>query len=352
MSSYNLLKYLDYFLNSDNLINKNLIFILKIEIAKKLLQIGDAELKQFESNEYFYSALNINSDQISKNNITSFDDTVYINKLIDQYLSFLRQGDYCYELLSDAQNNLEFQDLIDNGFFLKNNFITCDLASELREKILFLSRFEKDNEIGHFYGNSKMQRIWNLPLKISQLDSLLWQPTIINILEKYFNRKTFHQKYFLSSFQANIIHPGADDGTWHRDNNVPDPHPQWPIKLNFMIPLEDIDKLNGATEIACESHLVDNKINPCEIDSFKRLHLKAESGSLISWTGRLWHKSSANSSNTPRVVLLIMFSSSIFKEISTEEFYGTHELNDNGYLKFPNRFKSLIGFNHGKRLGT
>jgi ectoine hydroxylase-related dioxygenase (phytanoyl-CoA dioxygenase family) len=89
-----------------------------------------------------------------------------------------------------------------------------------------------------------------------------------------------------------------------------------------------------------------------EFNNLEKTHINSQSGSMISWTGRLWHKSSANHSNKPRIVLLIMFSSSIFKEISTEEFYGSHVLNDNGFLKFPNRFKSLIGFSHGKRLGT
>ena len=352
MPNYNLLKFLDDFLKKVDGIEEKLIPFYKIEIAKILFRIDDSDLKKFETNEYFYNFLKINPSDIIEFNNSDHINIYSLNKLVDNYLVFLKEGDYCFEVLFENNYKSYLSLLNDNAYFNIYNFISPEYTSQLREQVVKISILEKYKGIAHIYGNSRMQRIWNLPLKIKYIDLLLWDPIFISVLEDFFYRNTFHQKYFLSSFQANIIYPGAADGVWHRDDNVPDPHPQWPIKLNFMIPLDDITEFNGSTEIAKKSHLFHNRIDINEINNLEKIHINSQSGSMISWTGRLWHKSSANHSNKPRIVLLIMFSSSIFKEISTEEFYGSHVLNDNGFLKFPNRFKSLIGFSHGKRLGT
>ncbi len=73
-------------------------------------------------------------------------------------------------------------------------------------------------------------------------------------MEWIFDRKTPHQKYFLSSFHANILGPGCPKQKLHIDTPVPEPLPDWPIKANSIWMLDDFTILNGATEVVPKSH--------------------------------------------------------------------------------------------------
>ena len=43
-------------------------------------------------------------------------------------------------------------------------------------------------------------------------------------MEWIFDRKTKHQKYYLSSFQASIPQPGSSRQKLHIDTQIPDPY--------------------------------------------------------------------------------------------------------------------------------
>ena len=79
-------------------------------------------------------------------------------------------------------------------------------------------------------------------------------PIVEDILEFFFERETLHQKYMLSSFQSNIIHPGGEEQQLHVDSSLSNPLPPWPIRLNINFLLTNWTKENGATIVYPKSH--------------------------------------------------------------------------------------------------
>ncbi|MBT8542180.1 phytanoyl-CoA dioxygenase family protein [Polynucleobacter paneuropaeus] len=324
----------------------------KIALACQLFGVENNDLYNFSTNEYFCEILKISPEDLNlySRSQSALKKLIFNQDLKFKYLNYLRSKNNCVELLSKGSSqkfNLEFKE---SGYYAEEGFISQNEAAELRKAVLDYAETEKNNESAHFYGNGKLQRVWNLPLKIKNIDKILYSPTIVTILENYFSRSTFHQKYFLSSFQSNILYSGAESSIWHRDSNIPDPHPEWPIKLNFMIPLDDINESNGATEISLGSHKEFYKLSQAAIASNKKHIFNLKAGSLASWGGQLWHRSTGNISGKPRVVLLMMFSASYMREAAVEELYYSNELNVSNLCN-PVLFKKFIGFDHGRRAG-
>ena len=84
----------------------------------------------------------------------------------------------------------------------------------------------------------------------------------VSALKRIFSRKTSHTLYSISSFQANILYPGAEKQKIHLDTPFPEPLPIWPIKINTINLLDDFTQFNGATMIAPRSHKLKIKPNP------------------------------------------------------------------------------------------
>jgi len=117
-----------------------------------------------------------------------------------------------------------------------------------------------------------------------------------------------------------------------------------------MIPLDDIELKNGATEFIVDSNKNNLKLSSLEIENSEKFQLILKRGSLASWTGKLWHRSTTNSTAKPRVVLLIMFVASYIREAGAEENYyrGIQSLTK---LSNQELFKQLIGYEQGKKKG-
>jgi len=369
--SYSLIKHIDLFLSIRQ--NSEFYYLdaarkneLKILIASVLFDIYPEHIQNFFTNEYFCNSLKISNKELI-NYHTKFSNYDNINifknimrnsqvakkelvSIIEAYIEFLKETRKTVELISEGKMKKFTAALNHSGYITYNNFLDYKYIDNLRNLILERAEYEKTKKISHVYGNDKLQRVWNLPLKIKNIDEILYEEKIITILENYFSRSTFHQKYYLSSFQANILYNEAQASNWHRDDNVPDPHPAWPIKLNFMIPLNDIDKNNGASEFILNSHMSNIKLSSHEIEASAKFQLKLTRGSLASWIGNLWHRSAANFSGNPRVVLLLMFVASYIKEAGCEESYFN---SNQSFENISNKelFKSLIGYDHGRRNG-
>jgi ectoine hydroxylase-related dioxygenase (phytanoyl-CoA dioxygenase family) len=371
ISSYESLKKIDLFIsknisNVKNENNKKIIDEFKILLSCFLFDLDSAQLKNYLTNEYFLQSIKIKNNTLTNyfnkydciNNNKIFEiirdelciKDININKLIDDYIKFLKNSNSSIELLSEGKCNFIKNELYENGYIILENIFDIDFLNRIKKSILQQTLLEKSKGKSHIYGNGKLQRVWNLPVKIKGIDEIIFNKKIITILETFFDRKTFHQKYFLSSFQANILYDGAEESIWHRDDNIPDPHPGWPIKLNFMVPLDDINNENGSTEFIIKSHKNNLKLQNSDILNGDKFTLNLKMGSLASWTGKLWHRSTRNNSGKPRVVLLIMFVASYIKEASNEEQYNS-KLYSLENIKNKKLFRAIIGAEHGKRKG-
>jgi len=235
--------------------------------------------------------------------------------------------------------------LKENGYVVIENYFNSKVIERLRNKTYQISKNQLENNSAYIYGNGKLQRIYNLIGKSILYNQILADNNIKIILDFFFDRNTLHQKYYLSSYQANILFPGADEQILHTDLALPEPLPKWPVRLNININLDKFDKNNGSTIVYPRSHLIFKKPNK-NFKGTKFLKIEAPPGSLIVWSGHIWHKSSENSTNKPRAALLACFSASYMREIALEENYFF--TNTKSTLnKLPQRIREYIGIDHG-----
>jgi len=141
----------------------------------------------------------------------------------------------------------------ENGFVLLRNFIPESIVDRVKKIVDDLANKELNNNLSHIYGEN-LQRIWNLLNKDTIFHELLLSKQIDLWMNKIFDRDTKHQKYFLSSIQANILKPGAKAQILHTDTPVPEPIPPYAIKANTIWLLDDFTENNGATEVIPGSH--------------------------------------------------------------------------------------------------
>jgi hypothetical protein len=210
-----------------------------------------------------------------------------------------------------------------DGFVLLEGVLAPPLVSRVRSTVVELAKWEADCGVGHFYSaTGKSQRVWNLINKGSIFRELIVLPIILDCMEWIFRRDTIHQKYLLSSFQANILLPGEGRQKVHIDTPFPEPLPPWPAKANTIWLLDDFTASNGGTEVLPGSHTFSHKPSASDQTRGDLETIVAPAGSILVTHGALWHRSGENRSGRERMALLGSFAASYAREIANEEDYG------------------------------
>ena len=238
-----------------------------------------------------------------------------------------------------------------NGFALFANVLSMSEIAATREKVEYLAKKELADGAAHVYGEN-LQRVWNLVNKDSYFQEMITMPQILAWANKIFDRNTNHLKFYLSSFQANILKPGAEPQILHIDTPVPDPLPVWEMKFNTIWPLDDFTEENGATQVIAGSHNFGRR----PIDSDPNDHRGLQSvvvpaGSLLLTSGCLWHRSGRNKTNRARRALLGSFAASFFREISSEEDIVRYQLS-RAKTSLDTKCWEIVGGQHGVKPGS
>jgi hypothetical protein len=210
-----------------------------------------------------------------------------------------------------------------DGFVLLEGVLDPPLVGRVRSAVVELAKWEADCGVGHFYSaTGKSQRVWNLINKGQIFRELIVLPVILDFMEWIFRRDTIHQKYLLSSFQANILLAGEGRQKVHIDTPVPEPLPPWPIKANTIWLLDEFTAQNGATEVLPGSHTLSHKPSASDQTRGDLTTVVAPAGSILVTHGALWHRSGENTTDRERIALLGSFAASYAREIANEEDYG------------------------------
>ena len=240
-----------------------------------------------------------------------------------------------------------------DGFVILENFISPSKANKLKQKVYEIYNWERKigKEYKYVYDKTnKTKRVWNLVNKSSLFRNLIQNKEINLFMDWIFDRKTKHQKYYLSSFQASILQPGSSRQKLHIDTQVPEPLPKWPIKANSIWMLDDFTKENGATEVIPGSHKFYFK--PKFKDRNRKVKLcTGKKGTVIITHGALWHNAGSNKTDKDRMCLFGSFAASYAKEISNEEDHSI--VIDKFTLKRSSPFlKKILGVGQGIRGGA
>ena len=253
-------------------------------------------------------------------------------------------------LLTDSLKH----EFTENGCVLLRNIVSADTVAKLRHKVLECAEYETSqgaDAIYQFDQSGKTQRVWNLVNKSQLFRDLFDVDLIDEFMNWIFDRQTNHQKYFLSSFQANILCPGADRQRLHIDTPVPEPLPLWPIKANTIWLLDDFTETNGATEYLPGSHKFLSKPTDVHDREMTLQTVCGPAGSVLVTHGCLWHRAGGNVSSRPRIALLCSYAASYAREIASEEDHST--VIDRSIIEMASpRLRTILGIGHGIKAGA
>ena len=211
-------------------------------------------------------------------------------------------------ILSESEKH----QLDQRGFLLLENLIPADTTTELREHALALAEAEQKAGKGHSYlANGSAQRVWNLVGKGEIFEEAIQQPKMLAAMEYLLGADCT-----LSSFTVNVLYPGAPDAGLHIDyplSGLPTPRPNFPMVANSVWFLDDWTLENGATRCVTGSHRRLEALPEPGVDYDDALQMCGPRGSVLIVNGAIWHGSSENRTNEPRVGLLGFFCRSILK---------------------------------------
>ncbi|MYF99182.1 hypothetical protein F4212_08615 [Candidatus Poribacteria bacterium] len=199
-----------------------------------------------------------------------------------------------------------------NGILLLEKVIDLDTTLQLRERSLELAAEEQKAGKGHTYlQNDTAQRVWNLINKGKIFEEAIQHSKMLAAMEYLLGADCT-----LSSFTVNILYPGAPDAGLHIDyplSALPTPRPSFPMVANSVWFLDNFTLENGATSCIPRSHKQLEALPESGVEYADKQQICGPRGSVLIVNGSIWHGSSENRTNSPRVALLGFFCRSILK---------------------------------------
>ena len=158
-------------------------------------------------------------------------------------------------------------------------------------------------------GESKPnQRVWMLLNKGAIFRDLMLHPVIEPLMTQLLG-----PDFLLSSFSANIAHPGGEPMVLHTDQGYVGFWTPVPVVANMAWMLDDFTEANGGTRLIPRSH-VDQSYSPRSSQFApgdnrhpspeQTIAAEGRAGDLLCFDGRIWHGTGANHTDRPRHAVL------------------------------------------------
>jgi ectoine hydroxylase-related dioxygenase (phytanoyl-CoA dioxygenase family) len=144
------------------------------------------------------------------------------------------------------------------------------------------------------------RRIYALFAKTRAFDALAVHPLLLAVLDRVLGTS-----YQLSAPTGIEIGPGEKAQFLHTDDGIyplPRPHPQ--VVLNTMWALDDFTEANGATRVVPGSHIWVDRL---PVDPDETVTVTMPAGSVLFILGTLWHGGGANTTDRPRLGVLLEY---------------------------------------------
>jgi len=276
-----------------------------------------------------------------------------LENLIIQFVNSAskQSGKYLKSKLSEPSEEA-FSSLKTNGFYIQKDFIDKESIIKIKKLISLIANSEKKQGHGYFYGEkASSQRIYNLVCKHPVFVDIICHPYMMNLLDRVYDRPTLHEKFTMNSMTAHIVAPGAAALPMHIDSVVPDPIPDSMIRFIAILALDDFTSDNGATELVQGSHKFLRRPTRADVISTKAEKAICKAGSLIMFDGSIWHRSTANTSEYPRMGLMLSYAASYFLEVAGEEEHLT-VIPKKVLDSFSSKMKQMVGYQRAVKKGA
>jgi len=218
----------------------------------------------------------------------------------------------------------------EDGYVVLPDVLSADqVAAKRRSLEPFLERTE-------FGGNSflgrRTRRVFSVLAKVRSFDDAILHPLVLGTADRLLGD---HQ---LCVSTAIDIHPGEAAQTLHADDGVyPLPTSAGPLTLNSMWALDDFTAANGATRVVPRSHhRPDKRTAGDEI-----VVAEMAAGSVLLYLGSLLHGGGANTTDRPRLGVVLEYSVSWLRPQENLGLTYPPDL----VRGLPTRLQELLGYN-------
>jgi len=141
----------------------------------------------------------------------------------------------------------------------------------------------------------RTNRVYALLAKVPTMATIVEHPRVLSLLDAL-----LEPGYLLSAALAINLLPGETAQAWHYDDGFYTlPRPRPPVSISTIWALDDFTVANGATEVVPGSHLWGSEV--VSDDDARRVPVVMPAGSVVVFSGTLWHRGGANLSAARRL---------------------------------------------------
>ncbi|MDP9237025.1 MAG: phytanoyl-CoA dioxygenase family protein [Chloroflexota bacterium] len=223
-------------------------------------------------------------------------------------------------------------DAIDReGYAIVEHLLTPDEAKAKRAE---LTRILAETPVGrNDFEGFKTRRIYALFAKTRAFDEPATHPLVLGVLDRVLG-----PSYQLSAPVGIEISPGETAQVLHTDDGIyPIAKPHQEIVLNTMWALDDFTEENGATRVVPGSHRSAER--PPEDAHIELATMPA--GSVMFFTGSVFHGGGANQSDQPRLGTILEYVSGWLRPQENHILAVPREV----VRTLPVRLQELLGYN-------
>jgi len=179
----------------------------------------------------------------------------------------------------------------------------------------------------------RTRRLYALFAKTRSFDGPATHPLVLGVLDQILGQ------YQFSAPVAIEIGPGEAAQALHRDDGVyPLPEPHADVVVNTMWALEDFTAANGATRLVPGSHRWSGR-RPDPATPTVAAEMPA--GAMMFYVGSLWHGGGANTTNRPRLGVILEYVASWLRPQENHVLAVPREV----ARTLPERLQELLGYN-------
>jgi ectoine hydroxylase-related dioxygenase (phytanoyl-CoA dioxygenase family) len=224
-------------------------------------------------------------------------------------------------------NGQAVEQLRTDGYVILPDVISDQVVGEVRSAL----RSVLDRQAwgkGDFFG-SRTKRVHNILAKTRAVDALVAHPAVLELLRS----TLIHPQ--VSIVNAIEIHPGETAQFLHQDDAVfPIAHPHSPLIMNTMWALTEFTAENGATRLVPRSQ------DATTLDKDPPIvTAEMEPGSVLVWSGGLFHGGGPNCARRPRLGLNVNYNCAWLRQ------------QENQYLAIPKETASTLSDEFLRLLG-
>jgi len=179
----------------------------------------------------------------------------------------------------------------------------------------------------------RTRRVYALLDKVPAEAALVEHPQIMELLDQL-----LQPGFLLSANLAINISPGESVQPWHHDDAFYRlDRPRRPVSWSVIWALDDFTAANGGTELIRASHLWPQGRRPV---SETPVSVEMAAGSAVVFSGLLWHRGGANTTNGSRMAITVQYC----------EPWGRQQenmmlaVNRNHVRGFSERIRGLLGY--------